>query len=179
MDGKRLTVCLLILAHCWLVFAIAQDAPADKFFDSDGVRIRFVDLGEGEPIILVHGFTRTLESWNRGDILRSLARDYRVVALDCRGHGSSDKPHDPQRYGAHMAKDVLRLMDHLQIPKAHVVGYSMGARLTGYLLANHPDRFITATLGGSPPRRRWNEQRAQKLSAYIRELRKREPNSTV
>ena len=142
---------LRLLAVCCLALASPAATPPDQFFDSDGVRIRFVDLGRGEPVVLVHGFTSTLESWNRGDILQSLSRDYRVIALDCRGHGKSDKPHEPEQYGTDSALDVLRLMDHLEIPNAHIVGYSMGARLTGYLLANHPERFISATLGGSTP----------------------------
>ena len=97
---------------------------------------------------------------------------YRVISLDTRGHGKSDKPHDLDFYGAHMAEDVLRLMDHLEIPKAHVIGYSMGARLTGYLFAKHPDRLLSATLGASPPRRRWDDaaqQRARNMSESIEE----------
>ncbi len=160
---------------------VAQVPPQDQSFDSDGVRIRYVDHGQGEPIILIHGFTGRLEGWNRGDILPSLARDYRVVALDCRGHGLSDKPHDPEMYGSRMADDVLRLMDHLGIRKAHVVGYSMGARITGYLLAKHSDRMITATLGGSPPRRTWNQadiQRSQDFSARQRALSEEDDGGT-
>ena len=172
MGGMKLATGAWILAHSVFLLASSSAAAADKFFDSDGVRIRFVDVGQGEPIVLVHGFTGNLEGWNRGDILNSLARDYRVVALDCRGHGKSDKPHDPESYGSHMAEDVLRLMDHLNITKAHVVGYSMGARLTAYLLANHSTRFITATLGGSPPRRAWGpwwENRVRDYSTAMSE----------
>lgn len=150
MSTLRLAA-LGLLAVCCLTVASPAAAPPDQFFGSDGVRIRFVDLGSGGPVVLVHGFTSTLESWNRGDILQSLSRDYRVIALDCRGHGKSDKPHEPEQYGTDSALDVLRLMDHLEIPRAHIVGYSMGARLTGYLLANHPARFVSATLGGSTP----------------------------
>jgi pimeloyl-ACP methyl ester carboxylesterase len=139
----------LLLFSCLTL--TAQTPPQDHFFDSGDVRIRFVDLGRGEPVVLVHGFTSNVESWNRGDILQSLSHNYRVIALDLRGHGKSGKPRDPEKYGIDAALDVLRLMDHLGIHRAHVVGYSMGARVTAYLLANHPDRFITATLGGSAP----------------------------
>src|SRR5439155_4720135 len=82
-------------------------------------------------------------------ITRALAVNYRVIALDNRGHGQSGKPHDPKKYGKEMAEDSIRLLDHLKIKKAHVIGYSMGAMIVGNLLANHPDRLLSATLGGA------------------------------
>ena len=72
-----------------------------------------------------------------------------MVAIDCRGHGKSEKPHDPAKYGPQMAKDVIEMMDHLKIDKAHVHGYSMGGFIVTQLLATHPERFITASYGGS------------------------------
>src|SRR5204862_320240 len=68
--------------------------------------------------------------------------------MDCRGHGKSDKPHEPGKYGVEMVEDVVRLMDHLRIKRAHIVGYSMGSMITAKLLVTHPERLITATLGG-------------------------------
>ncbi len=120
----------------------------DKFFDSDGVRIRYVEQGSGEPIVPVHGFARNIERWVETGVIKNLAKDHRVIALDCRGHGKSDKPHDPKQYGPEMGKDVVRLLDHLGIPKAHIVGYSMGGAITAHLLTMNPERFLTATLGG-------------------------------
>lgn len=169
-----------LIARCVFVLVPLAAFSQDRFFDSDGIRIRYVDGGQGEPVVLIHGFTGRVEGWNRGGTFEALARDYRVVALDCRGHGKSDKPHSPEQYGAHMAIDVLRLMDHLELSKAHVVGYSMGARITGYLLANHPDRLITATLGASPPRRAWGkpeQQRASAVSARMAERARTAPDS--
>ena len=125
---KLLQIGLLL---CGCLTLAAQVSPQDHFFDSAGIRIRYVDVGRGEPIVLIHGFASRVEGWNRGDILSSLATDYRVVALDLRGHGLSDKPHQPEMYGSRMADDVLRLMDHLGIGKAHIVSYSMGAKITG------------------------------------------------
>lgn len=119
----------------------------DGSFDSKGVKINFRIQGQGEPVVLIHGFTGSLESWNA--LAGELAKTHYVVSLDCRGHGKSGKPHDASLYGAEMAEDVVRLMDHLRIPKAHVIGYSMGAMITGKLLASHPDRFWSATLGGA------------------------------
>src|SRR5690606_38196841 len=87
--------------------------------------------------------------WAMPGVVSKLAKNYQVIALDNRGHGKSDKPHDAKQYGPEMVGDVVRLMDHMKIKKAHVVGYSMGGFMTCYLLANHPDRLLSATLGGA------------------------------
>jgi pimeloyl-ACP methyl ester carboxylesterase len=122
----------------------------DKYFDSDGVKIHYIVEGQGEPVVLVHGFTASIQvQWGLPGILSKLATNYQVIALDNRGHGGSDKPHDPKQYGGKMVGDVVRLLDHLKIAKAHVVGYSMGGFMTSYMVANHPDRLLTATLGGA------------------------------
>ena len=73
-----------------------------------------------------------------------------MIAIDNRGHGLSDKPHDPQAYGINMVSDVVRLLDHLSIQKAHIVGYSMGGRIASVFLTEHPERVRTATLGAAP-----------------------------
>ena len=129
----------------------------DQFFDSNGVKIRFVVAGKGEPIVLIHGFSANLEMmwqqlprlFGQPEILQALAKDYQVIALDCRGHGKSDKSDDPKAYGREMAEDVVRLLDHLKVKKAHLVGYSMGGKIVLKVIADHPDRVLTATLGGS------------------------------
>lgn len=119
-------------------------------FDSNGVKIQYVTAGEGEPVILVHGFTASaMMNWQQPGVFDALAKDYKVVALDNRGHGRSGKPHEKEKYGVEMVEDVVRLMDHLGIERAHIVGYSMGGFITGKLLATHPERLITATLGGA------------------------------
>lgn len=128
---------------------------AEQAFDSNGVRIRYVDEGAGDVVVLIHGNGGSLEGWIDSGVLPSLARDYRVVALDARGHGGSDKPHDQNAYGREMGLDVIRLLDHLGVPRAHIVGYSMGANITAMLLTSHGDRFLTATLGGAPGRFDW------------------------
>jgi pimeloyl-ACP methyl ester carboxylesterase len=129
----------------------------DEFFDSAGVKIRYVVAGKGEPVVLIHGFSGNLElQWQQvpklfgqPDLLQALAKDYQVIALDCRGHGKSDKPADPKAYGREMAEDVVRLLDYLKIKKAHLVGYSMGGKVVLKVIADHPERVLTATLGGS------------------------------
>jgi pimeloyl-ACP methyl ester carboxylesterase len=86
-------------------------------------------------------------------VITNLARDHRVLAIDLRGHGGSDKPHTPAAYGAEMGRDVIRLLDHLGIPRAHLVGYSLGGMIAGYLVTTAPNRFATVTfLAGAPMR---------------------------
>ena len=132
----------LVLSTAW--------AAEDQYFDSDGVKIHYVVEGTGEPVILVHGFAASIPmQWQLPGIFSRLSQEYQVIALDNRGHGKSDKPHDPQQYGPESVKDVIRLMDHLKIEKAHIVGYSMGGFMTGYLLSKYPDRVLTATMGGA------------------------------
>ena len=144
---RRLTAAVVL---CALVASAAVAAAEDKFFDSNGVKIHYVIEGEGEPVVLIHGFTGSVPvQWGLPGILSKLSANYQVVALDNRGHGRSGKPHDPKQYGPEMVGDVIRLLDHLQIKRAHIVGYSMGGFMTSYLLTAHPDRVITATLGGA------------------------------
>lgn len=133
------------------VIAIQFAAPAeDQFFDSNGVQIRYIVEGEGEPIVLIHGFTANLDmNFRMPGIIKALAEDYQVIALDCRGHGKSEKPHGVEHYGIEMVNDVVRLLDHLGIEKAHVSGYSMGGFITMKLLTTHPGRVISALPGGA------------------------------
>lgn len=124
-------------------------------FESDGVTINYIDEGNGPAIVLVHGFASSLHgNWRTTGIIDALAQNgRRVVALDCRGHGRSDKPHDPEAYGGtKMAGDVIRLMNHLGIEKADLMGYSMGAGISASLLVDHPERFRTIILGGAGDR---------------------------
>lgn len=121
------------------------------FFDSGGVRIHFTVEGpaHADAVILLHGFSSTIAmQWRVPKITELLAQDYRVVAMDFRGHGKSDKPHDATKYGAHLADDAVRLLDHLGIERAHVVGYSMGGRVVGKVVAGHPERVHSAVIAG-------------------------------
>jgi pimeloyl-ACP methyl ester carboxylesterase len=114
---------------------------------SDGVRIHYYTSGKGTPVVLVHGYTSSARgNWIDNGVMAALAKNHYVVALDCRNHGESDKP---QPNGLGRAEDVIELMDHLKIAKAHIHGYSMGGWITGQLLAKHPDRFLSAAFGGS------------------------------
>jgi pimeloyl-ACP methyl ester carboxylesterase len=143
-------VLLALLTAAVPVLAADEGAPPDQFFDSDGVKIHYQIWGEGDPIVLVHGCTASIDAnWLQPGVVPALAKEFKVIALDTRGHGKSDKPHDPAAYGVKMAEDVVRLLDHLGIEKAHVVGYSLGGFITLKLLTLHPERFLSATLGGA------------------------------
>jgi pimeloyl-ACP methyl ester carboxylesterase len=123
---------------------------ATQVFDANGVKICYAVEGRGEPVVLIHGFSVNYQAqWALPGLTRALAKDYQVIAFDNRGHGRSGKPHDPKQYGTEMVEDVVRLLDHLKIKRAHVVGYSLGAFITLKLLTTHPDRLLTATLGGA------------------------------
>lgn len=122
-------------------------------FDSDGVRLRYVTVGPpaGRPIVLVHGFCSDYElNWVGSRWQETMvAAGRRVLGLDCRGHGHSEKPHDPSAYRlATMAGDVFRLLDHLEVEIADFLGYSMGARIGLELAARSPQRLGRAVLGG-------------------------------
>ena len=112
------------------------DGMQVRHFDSDGIEIAFIDEGEGDPILLIHGFASNFEvNWvGTGWVSALLRAGCRVIALDNRGHGQSEKIYDPAAYAAsEMAKDARRLLDHLGIEQAAVMGYSMGARITAFL----------------------------------------------
>ncbi|MBS0470630.1 MAG: alpha/beta hydrolase [Proteobacteria bacterium] len=123
-------------------------------FESGGLSLAYDDIGgpgEGRPMILVHGFTSNRnENWRRLGWYGALERRrMRVIGLDARGHGESAKPHDPAAYGRDaMAGDVLNLMDHLGIERAHLLGFSMGSRLALAAALKAPKRIATLTVGG-------------------------------
>lgn len=120
-------------------------------FLSDGVEIAFLDEGAGAPVLLIHGFaSNTVVNWVDTGWVRFLTSNgFRVISIDNRGHGRSQKLYRVEDYGApQMAEDARRLLDHLGIPRADVMGYSMGARITAFLALAHPDRVRSCIFGG-------------------------------
>lgn len=141
----KLNLCLALVAVLLCRAAVAKDG----YFDSDGVRIHYTDEGAGPPVVLIHGYTASGDmNWRIPGVINGLVKDYRVITIDNRGHGRSDKPTDAAAYGANMAADVVRLLDHLQIDKAHLAGYSMGGMISLKLCATAPDRVRSAVIGG-------------------------------
>ena len=126
----------------------AQEAEEGRF-DAAGVAIRYWTLGEGEPVVLIHGYLASADLWAMTDFADRLAENHEVVALDCRGHGQSGKPHGAEHYGAEMVEDLVRLLDHLQLERAHLVGYSMGGMLALKLATTEPERVISVVAGGA------------------------------
>lgn len=146
---RRITFLIVL----WLMMitgaAFAQEKPKDGYFTTkDGVKIHYLIQGQGTPVILIHGYTGSAYgNWFRNGVAQALVKNHLVVAIDCRNHGLSDKPDGPTGRGK--AEDVIEMMDHLKIQKAHFHGYSMGGAIVGRLLALIPDRMITAGFGGS------------------------------
>ena len=120
-------------------------------FHNGAVEIAYLDEGEGDPILLVHGFASTKNvNWVYPAWVSELKKNgRRVIALDNRGHGDSGKLYDPALYEVEtMAGDVTALMDHLGLERADVMGYSLGSRMTAVLALNQPQRLRSAILGG-------------------------------
>jgi pimeloyl-ACP methyl ester carboxylesterase len=125
-------------------------------FQSDSVALAYLDFeplteDRREPIVLLHGFASThAVNWLFTQWVKTLTEDgRRVVVLDNRGHGQSEKLYDPSAYDlVVMAEDVLHLMDHLGLERPDVMGYSMGARIATHFALRHPDRLRSLILGG-------------------------------
>src|SRR4029079_14552597 len=120
-------------------------------FQHGAVEIAYLDEGEGDPILLVHGFASSKNvNWVYPGWMSELRRlGRRVIALDNRGHGESAKLYDSAQYEiAIMASDVFALMDHLDIARADIMGYSLGSRMTSVLALDQPGRVRSAILGG-------------------------------
>ena len=120
-------------------------------FNSGGVEIAYQTAGEGPPVLLVHGFASNarVNWWDTGWVKTLTEAGRRVITFDHRGHGASEKLYDPALYpAAEMAEDARRLLDHLEIAQADVMGYSMGARVSAFLAIAHPARVRRAVFAG-------------------------------
>jgi pimeloyl-ACP methyl ester carboxylesterase len=103
--------------------SVAVAAPKQGDFLSNGVKIHYITQGQGEPVVLIHGFSANAYfNWVVPQVFDKLSKHYQVIALDNRGHGQSGKPHEIEKYGPEMVEDIVRLLDHLKIEKAHMAG---------------------------------------------------------
>lgn len=164
----KIAAALILLVVTTL--GIRTQENRDTSFDSNGIRVRYIDAGSGTPVILVHGYTRSIETnWIGTGVFAGLVTDYRVIAYDLPGHGKSGKPHDPSAYGG-LGDDPIRLMDHLGIKRAHLLGYSMGGAVAARAAATRPERFITVMLGGHSGLREWEAGDGEFYEKSAREL---------
>ncbi|MBI1321295.1 MAG: alpha/beta fold hydrolase [Candidatus Hydrogenedens sp.] len=142
-----------------------------EYFFADGVKLHYLDEGAGEPVILLHGYGMNMEiTWRQPGAFDALVGDgFRAIALDMRGHGYSAKPYAEERYGTEMVEDVVRLMDHLGIEKAHIAGNSLGALVGIKMLELHPDRMRSLIACGMGYMRYEGEakQAAENLTASL------------
>jgi len=121
-------------------------------FSYQGVDIAYSMAGVGDPVVLIHGFASNHHTnWgNTGWINKLVQHGKQVIALDLRGHGNSTKFHSPADYHPHlMGEDVIRLMDHLQIERADIIGYSMGSWISSHLMILYAERVNAVVLGGA------------------------------
>ena len=156
-----LTASSLLLASSLLTAAVLAQQPAtapaaarpalltaaDQELTAGDVTLRYRDAGSGDPVVLIHGYTAALETMAG---IGAALPQYRTVAFDVRGFGRSSKFGEPARFGQAIVDDVVRLMDHLKIARAHVLGHSMGALIAANVAARYPDRVTTATLVAGP-----------------------------
>ncbi len=123
---------------------------ASGIAQSGDLRIHYEVHGQGRPLVLVHGWAASIRTnWEMTGWLDELGAVRQVIAIDIRGHGDSDKPHDMAAYGyAAVSEDVIAVMDHLGVERADYVGYSLGAFVGASLMGHHPERFTSFVLIG-------------------------------
>jgi pimeloyl-ACP methyl ester carboxylesterase len=122
------------------------------YVSNGGVRIHYQTKGDGSPLVLQHGLTQSIRSWYRAGYVAALTTRHRLILIDARGHGESDKPHDAAAYAlSEHVGDVLAVLDALNLPTVHFWGYSMGGWIAFGLAKYTPDRFDTLLIGGAQP----------------------------
>jgi pimeloyl-ACP methyl ester carboxylesterase len=119
---------------------------------NEGVRIHYRIEGEGQPLVLQHGFTDSLETWHELGYVEALKPQHRLILIDARGHGASDKPHQPDAYEwQRIVADITTVLEDLHIPRAHYFGYSMGGRIAFAIARYAPERVHSLITGGGSP----------------------------
>ena len=138
------------------------------FVDNEGVKIHYQVEGKGSPIVLITGFPGTINDWYKYGYVDSLKQKYQLVMIDKRGHGRSDKPHNPEDYRQEkFANDIKAVMDDLEIDKTHLWGFSFGAYVGMTLAKYHPKRFLTFIFGGGSPQK-FSKELVDKFKGYFK-----------
>jgi pimeloyl-ACP methyl ester carboxylesterase len=124
------------------------------YVDNRGVRIHYAVEGKGPPLVLQHGFSDSLEGWYEYGYVDALKADYRLILVDARGHGASDKPHDPEAYRPEdSVADILGVLTQIGTPRAHFFGYSMGGWIAFAMAQYAPEHIHSLIIGGGNPNR--------------------------
>ncbi len=147
---KRIIIALLTAIMGFIMGCDVETPHSNGYIYSDGIPIYYEVFGTGEPILLLHGWSSSiLYNWNYTGWINKLLPHRKVIAVDIRGHGNSGKPHIKEVYSYKlMARDALKVMDHLKIQKADFLGYSLGAQCGAYLLGHYTGRFNALALLG-------------------------------
>lgn len=151
---------IVLRAHAAARQTGLSDAPLEEAAtvlqtarSGDGTRIVYEMLGEGPPLLLVHGSAALRGLWHALGYVDGLVSEHRVILPDLRGHGDSDKPHDERAYAMeHLVEDVLGVLDDAGVERAHYFGYSLGGRVGFALGARAPERLRSMVIGGGSHR---------------------------
>jgi pimeloyl-ACP methyl ester carboxylesterase len=126
------------------------------YADNDGLKIFYEALGEGPPLILLHGLFGSTALWKDAGYVNLLQDDYRLILIDARGHGASDKLYEPEAYKMkEFVSDVIAVMNDIGLEKMHFLGYSMGGWIGFGIMKYAPDRFLSLIIGGAQPYDEW------------------------
>jgi pimeloyl-ACP methyl ester carboxylesterase len=138
------------------------------YANHQGVQIHFHVEGQGTPLVLQHGFADSLESWYDLGYVSALREAYQLILVDARGHGASDKPHDPDAYRLHRrVGDLVAVLDTLHLTTAHFWGYSMGGWIGFGMAVYAPERVRALIIGGQHPYTRTPEAMRQLIQRGI------------
>jgi pimeloyl-ACP methyl ester carboxylesterase len=122
------------------------------YANNQGVRIHYEVEGSGPPLVLLHGLSGSMEMFRMYGYVKPLKKKYQLILIDFRGHGASDKPHDPEAYRAKtLVADIVAVLDRLKVDKAHFLGYSMGGGIGFWIAKYAPERFYSLIIGGAHP----------------------------
>jgi len=139
-----------------IVFSILTHFGCSIFFQQEGhfinndVALHYIEKGKGPPVILIHGILANSNlNWRFPGIMQRLSKNYYVIAMDLRGHGKSDKPYGKEMYGTHLVNDVCKVMEDLNINKAHIVGYSLGGFIALKFATCYPEKVYSVTIAGA------------------------------
>ena len=139
-----------------------------SYVNNNGVRIHYHVERKGPPLVLQHGVTQDIDDWREAGVVDALKGNYQLILIDARGHGDSDKPHDPQSYALDLkVSDVVAVLDELNISKAHYFGYAMGG-VIGYGIVKYAaERFYSLIIGGAHPYKESREANRERFSKGI------------